>query len=162
MSQDGVEGRKQDQAASRWKVQPTGRARWRGRKGLAWWKHGELPWKGWRGKWAQFTLTWCDVCRNADFRAIQSHWKDWHRGIWTKLVLGQSPRRMNCQGTEQEGAPVTEPWLDLTVVLRMEGGTEMLRNRLWCVPVRVLQPVTAKPSNSKSQVFCNSPVAQPN
>ena len=37
---------------------------------------------------------------------------------------------MNCQGTEQEGAPVTEPWLDLTVVLRMEGGTEMLRNRL--------------------------------
>lgn len=24
---------------------------------------------------------------------------------------------MKCQGTEQKGAPVTEPWLDLTVVL---------------------------------------------
>ena len=108
-----MEGRKQDQAASRWKVQPVGRARWRGRKGVAWWKHGELLWKGQRGQWAQITLTFCDVFRNTDFRAIKSHWKDWHRGgIWRKLVLGQSPRRMNCQGTEQKGPPVTEPWLD--------------------------------------------------
>lgn len=152
-----MRGQKQDKADSRQKVQPVGKGPWNRRKMFVWWEHGEWLWKGWGDKRAQIILSLRDGLRNADliFRAIRSHRKDLQRRDTDKTCFRTTAPENELLGNRVGGAPVvqvTEVWL------WPHGGSEgggrhsgMLRHRLWCVPITVLEPAIPEPSNSKAK-----------